>query len=157
MNLTAKGRYAVMAVVDLCLQTMHNQDVPISLSSISVRQNISIRYLEQLFLKLRNAGIVTSIRGAGGGYLLAKEASGVNIEEIIRAVGEEIQITRCKNKEGSDGCLEQGLFCVTHDIWVGVSENISKYLESITMQDICNDYITKKVKSRNIVHNKSNA
>lgn len=145
MNLSTKGRYAVMAVADLCLQKENNiKETPVSLNSISARQNISVRYLEQLFLKLRRAGIVLSSRGANGGYILAKNASEINVEEVIKVAGEEIKITRCGNLDSKgQGCLKEGLFCVTHDIWVNISKNISSYLESVTIQDICNEYIEK--------------
>ena len=132
MILTTRGRYAVMAVVDM---VESGSGKPISLSSISKRQKISLSYLEQIFSNLRKAGIVQSIKGPGGGYILGKSSMEVKISNIIKAIGEPIKMTRCGNE--STGCMAKTR-CKTHDLWHGLEKTIYLYFESISIDDICN-------------------
>ena len=132
MNLTTKGRYSVMAMVDLAL---NDKGQPVSLSEIAQRQNIALSYLEQIFNRLRKAGLVVSVRGPGGGYKVAKFFGEVKISEIVLAVEESIKMTRCS--DGSDGCMSDKTKCVTHNLWEGLGNQINGYLESITLQDVC--------------------
>lgn len=133
MKLSTKGRYAVMAMVDLAIQ---NSSKPISLASIADRQGISLSYLEQLFGKLRKGGLVKSVRGPGGGYLLARAADDTRVSDIILAVDEPIKATRCQ--PGSPiGCrLDKGR-CLTHDLWVELGNQIYLFLSSVTLADVC--------------------
>jgi len=133
MQLTSKGRYAVSAMVDLA---KHQGTGPITLASISERQFISLSYLEQLFRKLRESNLVSSIRGPGGGYLMAKGADEITIAEIMHAVNESIQTTMCKNSEV--GC-HRGSRCETHNLWTALGVHINFFLETVTVQDVCDD------------------
>lgn len=129
MRLTTKGRYAVTAMLDLAL---HNQQTPVTLTDIASRQTISLSYLEQLFAKLRKSGIVVGVRGPGGGYKLSREAIEINIAEIISAVDESVDSTKCEGK----GDCQDGLPCLTHDLWIGLSEQIHNYLKEISLGDL---------------------
>jgi len=133
MQLTSKGRYAVSAMVDLAQHKGHN---PITLASISERQFISLSYLEQLFRKLREADLVTSVRGPGGGYLLSKSASEISISDIMHAVNETVQTTMCKND--NQGC-QQGRRCETHNLWAALGHHIQFFLNTVTIQNVCDD------------------
>src|ERR1700751_6160252 len=113
MRLSTKGRYAVMAMVDLA---QHSAGDPISLAEIADRQEISLSYLEQLFAKLRRGGLVKSVRGPGGGYRLSRASSELRIADVILAVDEPIAATRCK-PGSAKGCASGGARCVTHDLW----------------------------------------
>ncbi len=126
MRLTTKGRYAVMAMLDLAI---YEGQGPITLSEISERQQISLSYLEQLFSKLRKKGLVKSSRGPGGGYQLAKPAEDISISSIILTVDEAIDIRRCK---GKGDCHGDGR-CLTHQLWSSLSEQIEDFLNSITL------------------------
>ncbi len=126
MKLTTKGRYAVTAMLDMCCQST---TAPISLIDISKRQEISLSYLEQLFAKLRRRGLVRSVRGPGGGYLLVSPPKTISVADIIRAVDEPIQATSC-NENDPDGCLKSTR-CITHHLWERVGLHINNYLESI--------------------------
>ncbi|MBF0340570.1 MAG: Rrf2 family transcriptional regulator [Magnetococcales bacterium] len=126
MKLTTKGRYAVTAMLDLCCQ---NVDTPVSLIDISKRQEISLSYLEQLFAKLRRRGLVRSVRGPGGGYLLVAPAATISVADIIRAVDEPIQATSCDEND-PEGC-RKSTRCITHHLWERVGGHINSYLESI--------------------------
>lgn len=133
MILSTKGRYAVMAMVDLALQP---QDKPVTLAGIAERQDIPLAYLEQIFAKLKRCSMVDSVRGPGGGYKLAKQAEKTNIAEIIRASEEDISMTRCG---GSDkpGCMaSKKARCLTHDLWEGLELQIEGYLSNITLADV---------------------
>ena len=133
MKLSSKGRYAVMAMVDLAL---HGEaDDPVVLADIANRQEISLPYLEQLFAKLRRAGLVRSVRGPGGGYNLAFEASDTCIADIITAVDEPIRTTRCV--PGSTGCVSNRSRCLTHDLWEELGNQIRLYLSSVSLADVC--------------------
>jgi Rrf2 family iron-sulfur cluster assembly transcriptional regulator len=129
MRLTSKGRYAVTSMLDLAL---HQQGGPITLAGISARQDISLSYLEQLFAKLRRRGLVQSVRGPGGGYNLGKSAANINIAEVIEAVNETTDATRCK---GAGDC-QKGETCITHHLWMDLSDQIRDFLGDITLADL---------------------
>ncbi|MDP2226762.1 MAG: Fe-S cluster assembly transcriptional regulator IscR [Moraxellaceae bacterium] len=129
MRLTTKGRYAVTAMLDLALHARHD---PVSLADISERQSISVSYLEQLFAKLRKSALVSSVRGPGGGYQLARDGATIFIAEIIDAVDESVDATRC----GGQGDCQQGLTCLTHELWSDLSEQIHNFLSGISLQEL---------------------
>lgn len=133
MKISTKGHYAVQAMVDLATQPT---GFPVSLANISLRQDISLSYLEQLFFKLRKARLVKSVRGPGGGYLLAKSFSDVTIGEIFSAVDENIILTDCL--EDSEICSKTQK-CVTQLLWRKVSESLQKTLFSITLNEVCSE------------------
>ena len=133
MKLSTKGRYAVMAMVDLA---KCESNKPISLADIADRQEISLSYLEQLFSRLRKGGLVKSIRGPGGGYMLSRTPTQVRISDIILAVDEPIKATRCKS-ESSVGCTGTKSRCLTHDLWEELGHHIHIYLNSVSIADIC--------------------
>ena len=132
MKLTSKGRYAVMAMADLA---KNNVKKPISLTEISLRQGISIAYLEQLFLKLRKNNLVQSIRGPSGGYLLSKNPKEIKLLSIIRAVDEKIKTVKCR-KESKKGCNGKSIKCITHNLWDDLEIHINKFFEDNTLNDI---------------------
>ncbi|WP_299381629.1 Rrf2 family transcriptional regulator [uncultured Kiloniella sp.] len=132
MKLSTKGRYAVMAMVDLAL---YANERPVSLAEIADRQEISLSYLEQLFAKLRREKLVMSIRGPGGGYRMAKDAKDTDIAEIFKAVEEPIRATTC-NPMSPDGCRSDKSRCVTHDLWQGLSNHIYRYLHGVSIADV---------------------
>lgn len=129
MKLTTKGRYAVTAMLDLAL---HNNGQPVSLAEISERQDISLSYLEQLFSKLRRAGLVLSMRGPGGGYQLNSEPNEISISDIILAVDEHVDATRC----GGMADCQDNKRCLTHDLWMDLSNQIRLFLSEITLADM---------------------
>jgi Rrf2 family iron-sulfur cluster assembly transcriptional regulator len=133
MKLSTKGRYAVMAMVDLATQSA--QQKPIALADIAERQEISLSYLEQLFGKLRKGGMVRSVRGPGGGYLLARSAADTCVSDIVKSVDEQIKATRCKPGT-SDGCHSNKSLCLTHDLWEELGNQIHQYLSSVSLEDI---------------------
>jgi Rrf2 family iron-sulfur cluster assembly transcriptional regulator len=129
MKLTTKGRYAVTAMLDLAL----NEDSgPINLADISERQGISLSYLEQLFAKLRKYGLVASVRGPGGGYLLSRDRSLISVASVVDAVSESMDATKCG---GQTGC-QQGEVCLTHYLWQDLSQQIHGFLEHISLQNL---------------------
>lgn len=132
MKLSTKGRYAVMAMVDLAT---HCDNKPISLADIADRQEISLSYLEQLFSKLRRGGLVKSVRGPGGGYLLAYKSDETRIADIILAVDEPIRATRCTPGQPF-GCRSNKSRCLTHDLWEELGNQIYLYLSSVTLTDV---------------------
>lgn len=132
MRLTSKGRYAVTAMLDVAL---HSQEGPVPLADISERQGISLSYLEQLFSRLRKHGLVASVRGPGGGYLLGKDMSDIAVGTVITAVDESVDATRCQDKEGCQG----GERCLTHTLWRDLSERISEFLNNITLAELVNN------------------
>jgi Rrf2 family iron-sulfur cluster assembly transcriptional regulator len=132
MRLSTKGRYAVMAMVDLA---KHSQGSPIALAEIAERQEISLSYLEQLFAKLRVAGLVKSVRGPGGGYLLGHAAEETRISDIILAVDEPIRATRC-SPGAPIGCRGSKSRCLTHDLWEELGNQIHLYLSSVSLADV---------------------
>ncbi len=129
MKLTTKGRYAVTAMLDLAL---HNQDGPVTLADIADRQGISLSYLEQLFSRLRKKQLVTSVRGPGGGYSLAADPAEVHIAEVITAVDEKVDATKC----GGEGNCHNNERCLTHGLWHDLSNRIYDYLSDISLQDL---------------------
>lgn len=129
MRLTTKGRYAVTAMLDLSINAGSE---PVTLNDISQRQDISLPYLEQLFAKLRKRKLVSSIRGPGGGYRLGRDQSEIDIAEIIEAVSEPIDSTKC---QGRTDCQRGGI-CLTHHLWEDLSAEIHDYLSSITLADL---------------------
>ncbi|MBE0363113.1 Rrf2 family transcriptional regulator, iron-sulfur cluster assembly transcription factor [Pseudoalteromonas ulvae UL12] len=129
MKLTSKGRYAVTALLDVAL---HTNVGPVCLAEISERQEISLSYLEQLFARLRKQGLVRSIRGPGGGYLLGKEASEISVGDVISAVDESVDATRC---HGEGGC-QKGVRCLTHSLWTDLSIRIEDFLNNITLAEL---------------------
>ena len=132
MKLTAKGRYAVMAMADLASNTNTG---PISLTEISLRQNISLAYLEQIFIKLKNKKLVKSSRGATGGYILEKPASEIKLSNIIFAVDEEIKTLNCK-KNSKKGCNNKSTKCITHNLWDELDQHIHGFFEKVKLQDL---------------------
>jgi Rrf2 family iron-sulfur cluster assembly transcriptional regulator len=133
MKLGAKGRYAVTAMVDLAQQ---EHGGPVALSDISIRQNLPLNFLEQLFSKLKKAGLVCSVRGQKGGYALAKAAEEITVTLIVQAVEESLKTTACT--PGSEvSCKGASSRCLTHDLWAGLEREIQNYLSSVTLLDIC--------------------
>ena len=132
MKLTSKGRYAVMAMADLA---KINADQPTSLSEISIRQGISISFLEQIFLKLKKSNLVHSSRGATGGYLLSKSPEEIKLSSIIDAVDERVKTVGCK-KESKKGCTGKSVKCITHNLWDDLEQHINSFFESIKLEDL---------------------
>ena len=135
MQLSSKGRYAVMAMADLAHEACQSGvSQPITLALISERQAISLSFLEQIFMKLRRAGLVNSSRGPGGGYVLAKEASDISILEIMEAVEEPVQMTRCSLNEVG-GCVS-GHRCLTHGLWQDLGTHIKGFLAQTSLSHV---------------------
>ena len=132
MKLTNKGRYAVMAMADLASNANKG---PISLTEISLRQNISLSYLEQIFLKLKSNKLVRSSRGATGGYILEKPASEIKLSNIIFAVDEEVKTLNCK-KNSKRGCNNKSTKCITHNLWDQLDQHINGFFEKVKLQDL---------------------
>ena len=133
MKLSTKGRYAVMAMVDLAANT---NGKPIALADVADRQEISLSYLEQLFGKLRKGGLVNSVRGPGGGYLLARDLCDIRVSDIILAVDEPIKATRC-TPGSPEGCISANRGrCLTHDLWEELGNQIYLYLSSVSLKDV---------------------
>ncbi len=131
MKLSTKGRYAVMAMIDIGQQPGNE---PVSLAEIAERQDISQEYLEQLFSKLRRAGLVDSARGPGGGYRLSRPASEIPVADIITAVNEPLRVTRCEG-DAVEGCV-RGERCCAHDLWSSLGRQMMYVLASITLDDV---------------------
>lgn len=129
MRLTTKGRYAVTAMLDLAI---HGQKKPVSLNDISGRQGISLSYLEQLFAKLRRNELVSSVRGPGGGYRLSRDGKEISIAQVVDAVNESMDATRCQGK----GDCQEGDQCLTHHLWIDLSDQIHAFLNGITIGDL---------------------
>ncbi|ATQ85228.1 MAG: Rrf2 family transcriptional regulator [Gammaproteobacteria bacterium] len=146
MRLTTRGRYAVTALLDLALQEQKHE-LAVSLSDIAKRQEISISYLEQLFSKLRKKGLVVSTRGASGGYHIAKPINEISIMTIISAVDESVDARACEGK----GNCQDGAMCLTHDLWNGLSEQIEKYLSTVTLDTLINRQIIREISERQIL------
>ena len=136
MRLTTKGRFAVTAMIDLA---MNNGKSPVTLSEISERQKISLSYLEQLFGKLRRQELVSSVRGPGGGYNLAKPTEQVSVADIITAVDEPIDATQCGGKEN---CKDDHK-CITHDLWTDLNRHIFDYLRAVTLSELVSKQLKK--------------
>lgn len=136
MMLTSKARYAVTALLDIAVLAKERGSKPVRLSEISERQGIALNYLEQIFGKLKSAGLVTSIKGPGGGYVISNGANHTRIFDIINAVEESIEMTNCGSHSALP-CSPQTAKCLTHDLWEGLEGQIKTYLKSITLQDLC--------------------
>ena len=132
MKLTTKGRYAVMAMADLAL---FKDKGPTSLTDISLRQNISLPYLEQIFIKLKNKNLVRSIRGSKGGYVLFSSPEEIKISNIISAVDEEVKMLNCK-KDSKKGCNNKSTKCITHNLWDQLDKHINNFFERVKLQDL---------------------
>ncbi len=141
MRLTTKGRYAVTAMLDLAF---HSQTNPVTLVEIATRQTISLSYLEQLFARLRRAGMVKGLRGPGGGYTLCGEPHSINVADIIAAVDERVDSTRC----GGEANCQKHQACLTHDLWMGLSDQIREYLKGITLGQLLDKHHVKEVARR---------
>lgn len=141
MRLTTKGRYAVTAMLDLAY---HSEKKPVTLTDIAKRQDISLSYLEQLFARLRRYGMVEGVRGPGGGYQLSRKAEHISIAQIISAVDETIDSTRCGGKAN---CQKEQP-CLTHDLWMGLSDQIRQYLDSISLHDVLTRKNVRRVAER---------
>ena len=132
MKLTTRGRYAVMAMADLVL---FKDKGPTSLTEISLRQNISLAYLEQIFIKLKNKNLVRSVRGSKGGYILVASPEEIKISNIIAAVDEEVRMLNCK-KESKKGCNNKSTKCITHNLWDQLDRHINNFFEKVKLQDL---------------------
>lgn len=140
MNLTTKGRYAVMAMVDLATQPGAR---PVGLAAIAQRQEIPLAYLEQIFARLKKATLVTSVRGPGGGYKLAQTPETITVAAIMQAADEPIKMTRCST-HGTKGCMSDKSRCLTHELWEGLSAQMHHYLGSISLDDVCRRRVQQK-------------
>ncbi len=140
MKLTTKGRYAVMAMADLAT---NGTTEPVSLTEISLRQNISLAYLEQIFMKLKKNKLVKSSRGAAGGYFLEKSASEIKLSNIIFAVDEEVKMLNCK-KNSKRGCNNKLSKCITHDLWDQLDQHINIFFEKVKLQDLVKQNLNYK-------------
>ncbi len=138
MRLSTKGRYAVTAMIDLAL---HQDERLVSLAEISEVQDISLSYLEQLFSRLRKYEIVEGVRGPGGGYRLAREADDISIADIINAVDEKLDATRC---EGHENC-QSGRKCITHELWFDLSQRIYGFLHDLTLEEVISSREIKRL------------
>ena len=143
MKLSSRGRYVVMAMADLARE---GADGPVTLAEIASRQEISQSYLEQLFARLRRANVVQSVRGPGGGYRLARPAHEIDIAAIILAVDEPVRAVRCAG--GAKGCLSNGERCLTHDLWMDLSQQIHGFLSGITLGELMERGGVKEVAER---------
>jgi Rrf2 family iron-sulfur cluster assembly transcriptional regulator len=141
VRLTTKGRYAVTAMLDLAF---HSQVKPVTLTEIATRQTISLSYLEQLFSRLRRADMVVGVRGPGGGYKLSRGADEINIAQVIMAVDEQVDLTNCESK----GNCQDGLPCLTHDLWMGLSQAVRGYLDGITLAQLLDQSGVKAIAQR---------
>lgn len=133
MRLSTKGRYAVMAMADLA---RNGADRAVSLGEIAGRQEISLSYLEQLFARLRKAGLVSSVRGPGGGYRLTRAAGDTAVADIVLAVDEPIRATRCSGQGTPRGCMAGGERCITHHLWEDLGAEIHAYLAAVSLEDV---------------------
>jgi Rrf2 family iron-sulfur cluster assembly transcriptional regulator len=137
MRLTTKGRFAVTAMIDLALRQSNG---PVTLASISQRQQISLSYLEQLFGKLRRHQLVESTRGPGGGYTLGRKATEISVADIILSVDEPIDATHCAGKEN---CLGESGRCMTHELWTSLNQRMIEFLNSVHLQKLVDDQLAK--------------
>lgn len=135
MQLSTKGRYAVMAMTELAKREgLHDGARAVSLAVICENQQISKPYLEQLFSRLRRRGLVRAVRGPGGGYRLAKPATDLSVAEVVKAVDEPLKATRCH--DGGAGCMQGGVRCLTHDLWEETGRQIHDYLAAVSLADV---------------------
>ncbi len=133
MRLSTKAQYAVRALVSL---NLHATGSPVTLRDIAAREEISLTYLEQLFVKLRRCSIVNSVRGPGGGYVLARPAERIRVDEIIDSVEETLVPVSCMDNDGRCSCPDQ---CITHSVWQGLGDRIRQFLGSITLEDLTSE------------------
>lgn len=150
MRLTTKGRYAVTAMLDLAL---HSEQGPVSLADISNRQGISLSYLEQLFAKLRRQKLVSSVRGPGGGYRLAERLEAISVAQVVDAVSESLDATRCEGK----GDCQDGKVCLTHHLWEDLSAQIHQFLSDISLADLVERRDIQAVRARQDHHQQLSA
>jgi len=141
MNLTTKGRYAVTAMLDLAIRYDHG---PIALADVTERQDISLSYLEQLFARLRREGLVVSVRGPGGGYRLNRHPRDITVSDIIDAIDESVDVTRC----GGEGSCQHGERCLTHTLWANLSDHIHDFLQSVTLEKLVDSDDVREVALR---------
>lgn len=141
MRLTTRGRYAVTAMLDLAL---HGAEGPVALADIAARQGISLAYLEQLFARLRRAGLVASVRGPGGGYRLAEAPATTSVIRIVDAVDEQLEATRC----GGDADCHDGARCLTHELWTDLTRHVRDYLGGVTLSSLAADGTVRGVAAR---------
>lgn len=141
MKLSTKGRYAVTAMMDLAI---HDKTGPVTLADISVCQGISLSYLEQLFAKLRKSGLVEGVRGPGGGYRLSRAANQITVAEIVGAVDEVVDVTRC---HGNQDC-QDGERCLTHQLWDELSGRLYAFLDGITLDQFTSRPEIREVAAR---------
>ena len=141
MKLTSKGRYAVMALVDLARFDNTN---PVSLRDISLRQGISLDYLEQIFLKLRKNEIVQSVRGNQGGYILGKKAKEIKLTNIFEAVDEKVKTVKCK-KESKKGCNGKATKCLTHNLWDELENHINNFFDEKSLEDLVKNNSERRI------------
>ena len=132
MKLSSKGRYAVLAMVDIA---KYAEDKPCKLSNVALRQNISLHFLEQIFLKLKKSNLVKSHRGPGGGYELSDKRENIKVSDVISAVDESIQTTGCNN-DPKAFCTGKSAKCLTHHLWEDLENLIEGYLESVSLKDL---------------------
>lgn len=140
MRLTSKGRYAVTAMLDVAI---HADQGPVPLADISERQGISLSYLEQLFSRLRKQGLVSSVRGPGGGYKLGLDANKIAVSMVIHAVDESLDATRCQGK----GDCQDGERCLTHSLWENLSKRIAHFLDGITLGELVSEQAQEQASS----------
>ena len=140
--LTTKVRYAVMAMVDIALLQKERDSKPVKLAEIAERQAIPLNYLEQIFSALKQAGLVSAVKGPGGGYIIENED--LTMADIVDAVDESVEMTRCSAEETKGGCLPDSTKCVTHDIWEGLTKQIRNYLAAIKLSEICKKADSKR-------------
>ncbi len=132
MILTSRGKFAVMALVDIGI---YGQSKPVKLSDIALRQNIDFGYLEQIFIKLKRAKLVTAVRGPGGGYLLSLSPEKTPVSKILLAVEGDMNLTRCGKKDG-EGCMANKSRCLTHHLWENVENKVQEILNDISLWDV---------------------
>jgi len=149
MKLTSKGRYAVTAMLDVAI---HAASGPVPLADISERQGISLSYLEQLFSRLRKSGLVHSIRGPGGGYRLGRCSAQIAVADVIRAVDESVNATKC----GGKGDCQSGKQCLTHSLWEGLSNRIEDFLKSISLSELVEQRHVQEISQRQDSSQKQN-
>ena len=141
MKITSKGRYAVMALVDLARFDNIN---PVSLRDISLRQGISLDYLEQIFSKLKKNEIVKSIRGTQGGYVLNKNPNDIKLTNIFHAVDEKVKTVQCK-KESKKGCNGRSTKCLTHNLWDELENHINDFFEKKSLEDLVKENTERRI------------